>query len=43
MQKDCTVCAVFLCHEINLNKENSPASKRSVGGGMNPLQENGIL
>ena len=28
---------------FNLNKENSTASKRSVGGGMNPLQDNIFL
>ena len=28
---------------LTSNKENSPASKRSVGGGMNPLQENCTL
>ena len=28
---------------FNLNKENSPASKRSIGGGMNPLQDNIFL
>ena len=28
---------------LTSNKENSPASKRSEGGGMNPLQENCIL
>ena len=28
---------------LTSNKENSPASKCSAGGGMNPLQDNGIL